>query len=99
MHRATTRGSIATDRYYNSSTLLSSTTVNDGPFRFREFLGSREGQVWRVKRANTPFLVMPSPSASSAFQRYLLRYSRLSPGLGHSKLTSLPESDSVAKAV
>jgi hypothetical protein len=40
MHRAATRGSNATGRYYNSSVLVSRTAVRGHPFRFPDFLGS-----------------------------------------------------------
>ena len=45
---------------------MSRTVVNKRAFRFGDFLGSVEGQVWRVERSTTPFLVLPIPSASSA---------------------------------
>src|ERR671912_1560865 len=67
MHRATTQGSNATNRYYNSGAQMSRTEVNDSPFRFREFLGSVEGHVWRVGRPTTPFLVSLHRGASNAF--------------------------------
>jgi hypothetical protein len=58
IHRAATRRSNATDRYYNSSILMSRTAVRDRQFRFRDFLGSVEAHVWRSERAITPFLVL-----------------------------------------
>jgi hypothetical protein len=39
----------------------------DRQFRFRDFLGSVEGQVWRVEPAIKPFVVSPGSNASSAF--------------------------------
>lgn len=62
------RGKHATAGYYNYSDFTSSTTVSKRPsFGFRDFWRSREGHLWRVERPTTPFLVSPSPSASSAF--------------------------------
>jgi hypothetical protein len=44
---------------------MSRTAVN-GQFRFLDFLGSVEGQVWRAEPAITPFVVSLGPNASNA---------------------------------
>src|SRR6266508_1554665 len=67
MHRAGTRRSRATDRYYNHSAEQSITLVNDCQSRFPDFWRSIEGHVWRGEQATTPLLVSLHPSASSAF--------------------------------
>ena len=45
---------------------MSSTVVKDRQFRFRDFLRSVEGHVWRVEPAITPFVVSLDPNASNA---------------------------------
>src|SRR5919106_452189 len=62
MQRATTRGRNATGRHYNSSTHLVKPEVIACQFRFRDFLGSREGSIWRGLRATTPCLVSSAPA-------------------------------------
>ena len=54
-----------------------------GQFRFRDFLRSVEGSIWRVVRATTPPLVSPNPSASNAFKpAWLTRLEPLRPQPG-----------------
>ena len=67
MHRAGTRVSNATGRYYNSSAQMSSTVVKGRQFRFRDFFGSIEGLIWRVEPAITPLVVSLGSNASNAF--------------------------------
>jgi hypothetical protein len=48
--------------------IVSTTAVSAGQFRFRDFLRSVEGHIWRVAWATTSPLVSLSPSASNAFK-------------------------------
>ena len=49
--------------------VMSRTAVRSAPFRFRDFLRSIEGHVWRAERTITPLLVSLRPRCQQCSQR------------------------------